>query len=102
MSKHLLKLHVVLMVALMAAGVGGWAPFSSAGAKEVKPTAPVPETGQTQCWDSTWNPTTCEGTGEDGDYQAGVNWPTPRFTNRGNGTVRDCSVRGSSIRIWTI
>jgi hypothetical protein len=51
--------------------------------------APVPQTGQTHCWDITWSPTTCDGTGEDGDYQAGVDWPAPRFTNRGNGTVRD-------------
>src|SRR5712691_11453672 len=51
--------------------------------------ARVPQTGQTQCWDINGNQIPCDGTGEDGDYQAGVDWPTPRFTDRGNGTVRD-------------
>jgi uncharacterized protein DUF1566 len=79
MSKHLLKLNVALMVVLMAAGVGAWVPFASAGAKEVKPKAPVPETGQTLSYAE----------GDDGDVRAGVAWPIPRFTDGGNGTVRD-------------
>jgi hypothetical protein len=89
MPKTRLTLETMLMVALIAVGMWGWVLLASAGTKEVKPKAPVPETGQTHCWDITWNPTTCEGTFEDGDYQAGVAWPTPRFTARGNGTVRD-------------
>jgi hypothetical protein len=51
--------------------------------------APVPQTGQTQCWDAAGSPITCEGTGQDGDIQAGVDWPSPRFTDQGNGTVQD-------------
>ncbi len=39
----------------------------------------VPKTGQT----------TSQATGDDGDYEAGVNWPAPRFTDNGNGTVTD-------------
>jgi hypothetical protein len=41
--------------------------------------APVPKTGQT----------TSYGTGSDGALQKGVAWPTPRFTDNGNGTVTD-------------
>ena len=41
--------------------------------------APVPQTGQT----------TVYATGDDGDLQAGVAWPVPRFTDHGNGTVTD-------------
>jgi hypothetical protein len=57
----------------------------------VKPKAPVPQTGQTTCWgDAVGGPLIpCDGTGQDGDIQAGVEWPTPHFTDRGNGTVRD-------------
>src|SRR5918992_5748088 len=51
--------------------------------------APVEQTGQTQCWDTAGALIPCEGTGQDGDIQAGVAWPVPRFTDRGNGTVRD-------------
>jgi hypothetical protein len=51
--------------------------------------ARVPQTGQTTCWDAAGNPINCDGTGQEGDIQAGVAWPTPRFTDRGNGTVRD-------------
>ena len=31
----------------------------------------------------------CEGTGQDGDLQKGVEWPNPRFTDHGDGTVTD-------------
>jgi hypothetical protein len=41
--------------------------------------APVPKTGQT----------TSSATGDDGDYQKGVAWPVPRFTDNGDGTVID-------------
>ena len=52
--------------------------------------APVPQTGQTICSDANNNPMECDGTtGQDGDYQAGVPWPDPRFTDRGDGTVKD-------------
>jgi len=51
--------------------------------------APVPQTGQTQCWDSAGVPIPCDGTGQDGDVQAGVAWPSPRFTDNLDGTVTD-------------
>ena len=41
--------------------------------------APVPKTGQT----------TSYATGDDGALRKGVAWPTPRFTDNGNGTVTD-------------
>jgi len=50
----------------------------------------VPATGQTDCWDQDGNVVDCTGTGEDGEFQSG--WTTgahPRFTNRGDGTVKD-------------
>jgi hypothetical protein len=51
--------------------------------------APVPQTGQAQCWNASGTLIPCEGTGQDGDLQAGVPFPSPRFTDNGNGTVRD-------------
>ena len=41
--------------------------------------APVPKTGQT----------TSYATGDDGDLEKGVAWPSPRFTDHGDGTVTD-------------
>jgi Protein of unknown function (DUF1566) len=41
--------------------------------------AHVPQTGQTESF----------APGDDGAIQAGVPWPTPRFRDQGNGTVRD-------------
>ncbi len=41
--------------------------------------APVEKTGQTVSY----------GSKDDGDLQKGVAWPTPRFTDHGNGTVTD-------------
>ncbi|HEX9868842.1 MAG TPA: hypothetical protein VGC99_09650 [Candidatus Tectomicrobia bacterium] len=61
-----------------------------AGAKKPPPPpAPVPQTGQTQCWDASGVLIDCADTGEDGELQAGVRSPVPRFTDRGNGSVRD-------------
>jgi hypothetical protein len=71
------------MVIVIAASVGGW------GTPALAQRARVPQTGQTQCWDVAGSPTRCDGTGQDGDIQAGVDWPTPRFTNNRNGTVTD-------------
>ena len=51
--------------------------------------APVEDTGQTGCWQSDGTPRSCAGTGEDGEYLAGVAWPTPRLTDNGDGTVTD-------------
>jgi formylglycine-generating enzyme required for sulfatase activity len=41
--------------------------------------APVPRTGQLTRWIS----------GDDGDLQMGVRWPTPRFTDHADGTITD-------------
>ena len=41
--------------------------------------APVARTGQTAIFDS----------GDDGDFQRGVAWPSPRFVDNQNGTVTD-------------
>ena len=41
--------------------------------------APVSKTGQT----------TSYATGDDGDLEKGVEWPTPRFTDNGDGTITD-------------
>ena len=37
--------------------------------------------------------------GEDGDLKKGVAWPSPRFTDKGNGTVTDNLTKlGSSVK----
>jgi len=51
--------------------------------------APVEKTGRTVCCDEEANPRDCAGTGEDGEFQMGVAWPSPRFANNGDGTVTD-------------
>lgn len=49
------------------------------------------KTGQTTCYDAVppFGEIPCAGTGQDGEYQAGVVWPVPRFTDNGDGTVTD-------------
>ena len=49
----------------------------------------LPRTGQNTCYDATGVIIDCAGTGQDGDTKAGVSWPSPRFTDNGNGTVTD-------------
>ncbi len=57
------------------------------------PSNGVPKTGQTSCYDMATNAAeTCvpaEHTHQDGNQQKGVSLPTPRFTDKGNGTVTD-------------
>ncbi|MBI5193646.1 MAG: DUF1566 domain-containing protein [Nitrospirae bacterium] len=50
--------------------------FALAGAGTVD----LPKTGQTTCYNSSGAVVACPGTGQDGDVQAGVPWPSPRFT----------------------
>ncbi|MBU5612949.1 DUF1566 domain-containing protein [Geomonas azotofigens] len=52
-------------------------------------TIQLPRTGQDRCWDVAGNITDCAGTGEDGETRFGVEWPSPRFTDNGNGTLTD-------------
>lgn len=55
------------------------------------PTFPanIRKTGQTTCYNSSGTEINCAGTGQDGEIQAGVSWPEPRFTDNGDGTVKD-------------
>jgi len=49
----------------------------------------VLKTGQTRCWSTSGALVNCVGTGQDGEFQAGLPSPTPRFADNGNGTVTD-------------
>jgi hypothetical protein len=73
MQQNVPKWGTVLIAAVIAACVGVWVTPAFA-----KP-ALVEVTGQT----------TVFATGDDGDLQEGVPFPTPRFTDKGNGTVKD-------------
>ena len=56
----------------------------------MKKYAPVPQTGQTKCYDPfSEAEIPCANTGQDGELQKGVVPPVPRFTNNNNGTVTD-------------
>ena len=83
MQKNMPKLGTVLMAAVITMWVGGW--VAPAFAKK----APVAQTGQMECFDGIGNSIECAGTGQDGDIQAGVPWPSPRFRDKGDGTVED-------------
>lgn len=50
---------------------------------------PLPQTGQTLCYDETGTVRDCVGTGEDGEFQYGEALPDPRFTINAGGTVTD-------------
>jgi len=49
----------------------------------------VEKTGQTTCYDTDGLVINCTNTGQDGEIQAGVSWPNPRFTDNSDGTVTD-------------
>ena len=45
--------------------------------------APVRDTGQQSCWAVNGDVISCAGTGQDGELQVGVAWPTPRLKKTG-------------------
>ncbi len=49
----------------------------------------IAQTGQKKCFDLMGNEIPPNGTGQDGEYQAGVAFPDPRFNDNGDGTVTD-------------
>lgn len=53
------------------------------------PAVDLPRTGQTKCYDTAGTEIDCSGTGQDGEIQAGVPWPEPRFTDNSDGTITD-------------
>ena len=54
-------------------------------------TIQLPRSGQTGCYDATGKVIDCttQGQTQDGKVQAGMPWPSPRFTDNGDGTVTD-------------
>lgn len=52
-------------------------------------TIELPRTGQSACYSAQGVIVPCANTGQDGDKQAGVAWPSPRLTDNKNGTVSD-------------
>jgi hypothetical protein len=63
--------------------------LTSAFSRAVAAPAPVPQTGQTTCSNSSGTVIPCAGTGQDGALKSGVAWPVPRFMDTGTGAVTD-------------
>jgi hypothetical protein len=55
----------------------------------VFPPALLPQTGQTTCYDAAGTNIDCSGTGQDGEFQNGMQWPIPRFVDNGDQTQTD-------------
>ena len=55
----------------------------------------LPQTGQTTCYDTVGDVIPCAGTGQDGEIQAGVAWPNPRFSVSG-----DCVTDNLTGLMW--
>ncbi len=84
MGKGFLSSLLVIMFSL--ATIASPLPLHAAGVID------LPRTGQMKCWNTAGVEVNCqsaEGVGQDGDNQAGVAWPSPRFTDHLDGTVTD-------------
>ena len=60
-----------------------------------KPAIQIPRTGQITCYDAAGTSTACAGTGQDGDIQAGIAWPDPRFVDINSIVVLKLSSQGT-------
>lgn len=63
--------------------------FLSSYTLAVAVTAPVIQSGQDKCYLADGTETACAATGQDGELKPGAAWPTPRFTDRDDGTILD-------------
>ncbi len=52
-------------------------------------TTVIAQTGQKKCFDLMGNEIPGKNTGQDGEYQTGVAFPVPRFSDNGDGTITD-------------
>jgi hypothetical protein len=59
---------------------------SDLAACELTPNGQPLKTGQTQCWDAAFVPTSCGGTGQDGETQRGL---ARSYVDNGDGTITD-------------
>ncbi len=59
-------------------------------------TVNLPKTGQTKCYDQDGAEISCPGTGKDGELQAGIVWPDPRFIVEG-----ECVTDKLTGLMWT-
>ena len=61
-------------------------------------TIDLPQTGQTTCYTANGATESCLGTGQDGDWLAGVSWPVPRFSLYNNYL---CFIDNLTGLVWT-
>jgi len=81
-------------VADVASGKKFWGLTSGAWGLQTgtRAIAPVPKTGQTNCYDVSSNaqePCAAEHNGQDAYEDKGVSWPSPRFTDDSTGVITD-------------
>ena len=72
---------VVYIVTAADSSTATYTATVSVAAPAVAAAIELSKTGQTTCYDSTGTVIACTNTGQDGDLQKGVAWPSPRFTN---------------------
>lgn len=78
------------------------------GSAQIMVSVNLPKTGQTTCYDAAGAVITCTSTGQDGELQKGVAWPSTRFTIDGSGFCVTDNLTGlmwirtpdSTLRIW--
>jgi hypothetical protein len=80
------KLYMLVAVVLLMVITG-----CSSGDNALTPAtvASLSKTGQTVCYDAGGAVIACVNTGQDGDLQKGVAWPSSRFTDNGDQTITD-------------
>ena len=113
--RYLLLLSLLLLTIAVTASCGGGGGGGDGGGGTPTPTPTptptsvnLPKTGQTTCYDAAGAVTPCPTTGQDGELQKGVAWPSPRFTVDGTGLCITDNLTGlmwvrtpdSTARIW--
>ena len=80
-----LFLFITIAIAVSCGGGGGGDGGTPSGGGGGPTSVNLPKTGQTTCYDAAGAVIACATTGQDGELQKGVAWPSPRFTVDGTG-----------------
>ena len=103
-----LFLFITIAIAVSCGGGGGGDGGTPSGGGGGPTSVNLPKTGQTTCYDAAGAVIACATTGQDGELQKGVAWPSPRFTVDGTGLCVTDNLTGlmwvrtpdSTTRTW--
>ncbi|HFQ81994.1 MAG TPA: DUF1566 domain-containing protein [Desulfobacterales bacterium] len=84
-----MRLILLLFTTVLCLAAPGISPAAPAGESATSSSLTLPRSGQLSCYGTKGTFVECKGSGQDGEQQRGVVWPSPRFKIKADGTFID-------------